>query len=345
MSKDITNDIGRIGELDGLRGIAAIGVVVYHYTSDYDRVWGHSNSFTASFPIGAWGVQLFFVISGFVVLMTLEKTPRIASFVRNRCARLFPAYWLAIFITLGVVHSLGLPGRERSPFEALVNATMLQGFVGIENVDGPYWTLHVELCFYVLMGIVVLCGGSRLIIHIITFAAIVGLLNAKLGWWSEWTGVWRLERAWPLRHHLPFFLYGLVLYKIRMHGWKRHGIWLAIALALLMVSKWHWMSLLVACVMLVCTQFKVNLLTIKPLLFLGTISYSLYLIHANVGYALIYNAYQLGIPPIVSVSIASIVALTLSLLITFGVEKPMSRFLRQTRIVTSAATMPAKSSC
>ena len=64
----------RILELDALRGLAAVAVVFYHYTTRYGQLFGHRDSLTVSLPWGHYGVDLFFMLSGFVILMTLERT-------------------------------------------------------------------------------------------------------------------------------------------------------------------------------------------------------------------------------------------------------------------------------
>ena len=61
----------RLAQLDALRGIAALAVVLFHYTTRYDQLFGHAQSPALSFPYGYLGVNLFFMISGFVILMTL----------------------------------------------------------------------------------------------------------------------------------------------------------------------------------------------------------------------------------------------------------------------------------
>ena len=66
----------RLVELDALRGIAAMAVVAYHYTTHYANQIGHLTRLRFGFPAGNYGVHLFFLISGFVIFMTLERTRR-----------------------------------------------------------------------------------------------------------------------------------------------------------------------------------------------------------------------------------------------------------------------------
>ena len=89
----------RLVEIDALRGVAALAVVLFHYTTRFTELFKPGTLPTISFPGGHYGVNLFFIISGFVIFMTLEKTARPLDFVVSRFSRLFPAYWAAIFLT------------------------------------------------------------------------------------------------------------------------------------------------------------------------------------------------------------------------------------------------------
>ena len=86
-------------ELDALRGIAAFSVVLFHYTARYDSIYGHSNRLLFKFNYGHLGVNLFFIISGFVIFMTLDRTKSVIDFVVARFSRLYPAYWTALALT------------------------------------------------------------------------------------------------------------------------------------------------------------------------------------------------------------------------------------------------------
>src|SRR5947208_2292947 len=96
----------RFAELDALRGIAAVMVVIFHYTWRSEKVLPGANGFTHGLSWGYFGVELFFAISGFVILMTLRQTKTSSDFVVSRFARLFPAYWAAIILTSIIVVGL-----------------------------------------------------------------------------------------------------------------------------------------------------------------------------------------------------------------------------------------------
>src|SRR3954471_5447882 len=98
----------RLVELDALRGVAVLLVVAFHYTARFAEAYPAAGAGAPDFSFGAYGVHLFFIISGFVIIMTVDRSERAADFVVARFSRLFPAYWTAILITSAV---LWLPGR------------------------------------------------------------------------------------------------------------------------------------------------------------------------------------------------------------------------------------------
>lgn len=135
---------GRIGILDGLRLCAALMVVLYHYVA-FGGGWEGSQA--QLFPVlfrpsayGWLGVELFFMISGFVICMS-SWGRSVSHFFTSRVIRLFPAYWLAIAVTTAVVFFMPggitpLPWRD-----LLVNLTMLQRPMGVDEVEGVYLSL------------------------------------------------------------------------------------------------------------------------------------------------------------------------------------------------------------
>ncbi|MGP4018699.1 acyltransferase family protein [Saccharopolyspora sp. 5N708] len=142
----------RLHEIDLLRITAALAVVFYHYTFS-----GFGKGLTeVDFPsaseftrYGYLGVDLFFVISGFVVLMSaLNRKPE--QFVISRIVRLYPAYWVAVTLT-SIVSVLFSPDLfPVSPVQYLANMTMFNSPLGVASVDVVYWTLWAEPRFYLL---------------------------------------------------------------------------------------------------------------------------------------------------------------------------------------------------
>lgn len=155
----------RISELDALRFLAAISVVFYHL------IFGHiqfAESKSAlwlalfnSSRFGYIGVDLFFIISGFVILMTATKRSAVG-FAVHRAIRLYPTFWIAVAITTTIVwctRPSAAPLIDLRMF--LANLTMLPGYMGHEYIDGVYWTLAIEIKFYFLVFVLMLFGQVR----------------------------------------------------------------------------------------------------------------------------------------------------------------------------------------
>jgi peptidoglycan/LPS O-acetylase OafA/YrhL len=151
----------RVTEIDLLRFLAALAVVFYHYAF---RGYAADAMSVMPYPLlapvakyGYLGVELFFMISGFVILMT-AASGSLRSFFISRLVRLYPAFWAACTFTFILTILMGAPRYSATVEQYLINMTMLNGFFMVPDIDGAYWTLSIEILFYVLIGIVLLIG-------------------------------------------------------------------------------------------------------------------------------------------------------------------------------------------
>lgn len=312
----------RILELDALRGLAAFAVVLYHYTTRYSDLYGYANPPAFDFPLGHYGVQLFFVVSGFVIFLTLNNCKHPADFVVSRFARLYPVYWAAVAITFTTVTFFGLAGREATPLEALANLTMLQGFVKIPDVDGVYWTLKWELVFYFWALMIFIFNLQR---HILILCA--GLLASQ---WMVW-GFEQTVRTLPaiiklasLNTYGNLFTAGILFYLL-MHNDKRQVIHVLIAVAafnqyLLNDLESFYVTIGIFAIFYLFAFGKLGFIAVKPLIVLGTISYSLYLIHEYVGWIAIREMINAGMNTNLAIAITTVGAIGLASILTYGVE-------------------------
>ncbi len=150
----------RVNEIDLLRFLAAVAVVLFHYT-----FMGYARGMIAMpypllapvFKYGYLGVQLFFMISGFVILMTASNGCA-KGFVVSRLIRLYPAFWACCTLTFITMLAFGAPRYVASLSQYLVNMTMISEFVKVPAIDGSYWSLLVEIRFYALVFLVLLAG-------------------------------------------------------------------------------------------------------------------------------------------------------------------------------------------
>lgn len=162
----------RFYEIDLLRFLAALCVLLFHYTFRGTGPDHRSDLIVLAlapvFKYGYLGVELFFIISGFVILLTsLNHNAR--EFVISRVTRLYPAYWFCVTLTFVTTLTFGGSRFTATNSQYFVNLTMLQDFLKIPPIDGVYWTLTVELKFYLLIFILILIGRAIQIQYFLVF--------------------------------------------------------------------------------------------------------------------------------------------------------------------------------
>ncbi len=309
----------RYEELDALRGIAAVAVMLFHFDLYVQHHW--SEAVWGPLSLGRYGVQLFFIISGFVILLTAQRAASVGAFAWSRFTRLYPAYWTAcaLIYTLRVLHD---PEHAPDPIKALLNLPMIE-IAGVPRLENVFWTLQQEVWFYLLIG--ALIAVRR--VHLATWAlaAPVAMSLASLRF-TRWFGL---------------FLVGVVLFET-LKGWKpRHYLLLALvgvdvlSRSLLLrtrdVAGWEYPAGVVVCALLVlaATRRRIAWLTNPVLVFLGGISYSLYLVHATLGSILIERLHGAGWGVGSSLAAAVAASVAVATALTFAVEKPVMRRLRR----------------
>ena len=294
----------RINELDLLRFIAAMAVVIYHYVFRAQATEGLSQ---LSFPLLEWwakfgffGVHLFFIISGFVILMSAEKGG-LRHFIMSRVTRLYPAFWICCTATYLIIVWNGAPLFNVTLREYFINMTMLSGFVGVDSVDGVYWTLFVEIKFYGLIALLLVLKKIHRIEWFIYGWLIISILLEFV-----------LPRMFLLNvlsyilitNYSGLFIAGALFYL----NWKVGGSfsrYLALAISLLLVvaqelqkiPSWEYENqaelgklsvfTLIASLYLIMFLVSTNRtgdLRNKKWVAAGAITYPLYLIHQNVGF-------------------------------------------------------------
>ena len=272
-------DARRLRALDGLRGMAALGVVAYHY-------------FDKPAYYGLLGVELFFVISGFVILMTLERVPSVPQFALGRIARLYPAYWLSVAVA-GLF--LWFTGQTTGQ-AVLLNATMLQAFLYAPNLVNAYWTLAYELVFYAAMAVIFAANRLRNVdvvavawlVLMMLFRGTILLTGRGSGLYADWM---LQSLLMPQFGHL--FIAGMMLYRINT---GQATVWTSLALALSVLyslfGRPDWAqigpllyfavnSAFIAAVWAAASA-RAPVFAMPLLAGLGVCSYSLYLLHLPV---------------------------------------------------------------
>lgn len=183
----------RIDKLQVLRAIAACAVVLHHIIAEIEK---HSFGFTTStssglFVMGAWGVDLFFVISGFVISHSISRTPISAfDFLVKRAIRIAPTYWIYTLLALLALLT-GAAGRDSSfHIEYLIKSLLFIPFDRLSNgtyqpILGVGWTLNYEFFFYCIFAILLIFSSRHRLttqaIAVIVFIAATGHLFKIIG--------------------------------------------------------------------------------------------------------------------------------------------------------------------
>jgi peptidoglycan/LPS O-acetylase OafA/YrhL len=318
----------RIRELDALRGIAAMMVVLFHFISAYPSVLPGVRALPFGFEIGENGVELFFAISGFVIFMTLENTRTASDFIVSRFSRLYPTYWACMAITLMTVFLLGPVSLLASPHDIFANLSMLAYFFEIRRVDFSYWSLTVELFFYGWMLLIWRLNCLKYIERILVVWILLRFIFWKLINPPDWLPLFMVVT------YIPYFALGIAAYRV----WTGVRVWrdqiLVIILAFLSLAVIETQSDLygIACVqivMMALSDNKLGWLTKSTLLWLGAISYPLYLIHQFVGYAIMAKLEKIGLPVELNIFIALGSVLMLATVVHHKIEKPSLSWLRR----------------
>jgi len=323
----------RIGVLDSFRGLAALAVVYYHYTTWFRFMYGHTFSDTLDFTYGPYCVSFFFIISGFVIFMTVERCKSPIEFAYRRFIRIYPSYWICLIITSLVLHFYGVPTSKPTLNQFAANFTMIQKVFSVKPIDGSYWSLFPELLFY----------------GVIFFVFVTRLLERVYLWGGIWlalsfvNGYFHLQRADQFFQYSGLFLSGIVFYKM-FKGDKslKHHLSLLVCYITVVVGYNSAIAgvssyIPIGVVYIIFYLFlyhKLDFLDIKPLGFLGYISYPLYLIHQELGFTiLLHLKSDFGFTGYWTIFVPIVISLLLAYVVARFIEKPILK-LAKTHIDT-----------
>jgi peptidoglycan/LPS O-acetylase OafA/YrhL len=306
-SVDSRKTQARHSALDGLRGVAALSVLLFHLWL-YARVspgpGGAMNVADWAWSSARLGLVLFFVVSGFLLYRPwLEATldggpaPSLWRYLRSRAARILPAYYVALagsmVLVLGLSSTPGvrLPSGDSLPL-FLVFAQNLSP-ASLLTLDPPMWTLGVEVSFYLVLPLIGLAamrfgGGRRL-----QAAVPLALIGAGLLWNATTAHTGPLSKVLPAL--LPFFAIGMLaaLYRLDREIGRNEGrLLLLFAVATIAAEVATQIAipqitglthgLLAACgfaalAILASSRWAPRVLSRPAVAGLGTISYGIYL--------------------------------------------------------------------
>ena len=334
----------RYQELDALRGIAALMVVLFHFTTSK-----YSTNFKFNFGIA--GVDLFFIISGFVIFMSLNKVKSSRDFIINRVSRLYPAYWTCVTFTFSVMLAYSIYKHNDISFVQYIgNMTMFQYYLRIPDIDGPYWTMIIEMIFYICMLVIFYFKLMNRLIPIGLILTIMVVLLTSF-YYNNFT--YQLLTYIPLLQFIPLFLAGILFYNIYIEKKKfleKYFILIICLVSQILLYDYSGRSryfisqneyaIMLVIYFLLFTLFihgKLKIIVCKATLFLGKISFPLYLIHQYISLNFIipilikkfhFNFW------IASLFFALPMVIGLATIVTYYIEIPLSKIMKEKLLTT-----------
>jgi len=321
-------------EKNGYSAIVSHGVVSFHELNDLSQ-------------FGWVGVEIFFVISGFVIAFSGEKASPFG-FVVSRIVRLAPAVWICASITfLALIYTQSHLGKLYYLYP-YINSVVF--FSLGSQIDASYWTLGIEITFYFLVFMLILYGKFRWIKRL---SIIIGILSSlyciymtfamyvdEQNWLLLWTFQRRILDLCLFRHGM-FFAIGVILWMdLTKHSNYSNKIWLLIFLMagcfeIVLETKWLNMRTgynyspsiaiyiwLVAILLIIIFVRFNSIIHSLPQWFLlslrtiGLMTYPLYLLHQGIGSALMGKLINNDLPRYYSLSSAIVLCIFLAFAVT-----------------------------
>ena len=230
----------RLAGLDGLRGLAALAVFGVHYNQivEVDVQLGPFDLYRL-FVNGEYGVALFFILSGLLLSQPFWKAilygadwPNSRTYVIRRLARILPAYYLALTV---LILLSGYWRYGQAWTDILLHYSFLFNYAefSIFSINAPFWTLAVEVQFYVLLPFLFLLLRRLSARNIVIVLVLLSLVAYGLNYWLVssfdkvilWPGSMTLTWIRPygavvthsLLAHLPHFFIGVIFGAVLLH--------------------------------------------------------------------------------------------------------------------------------
>jgi len=346
------NNTKRIYQIDLFRFVAALSVVLFHFMFRGNEHVIHKMSLVGFSDIGDYfkygylGVDLFFIISGFVISLSIRSFD-LGKFVKSRFLRLYPAYWFCVTLTSLIVVIWGGSIFSVSFNQYLVNMTMFNGFVGVEHIDGVYWSLMEELKFYFIIAFFLILRKIKKfdLNVVIVLWLMLSILSVFIDFNSHY--IFKVLRFVFTLFYSSYFIAGMIFYKIYKEGVNYKYI---IGLVLCLAISMHYatgkivslesnfnsvFSPVVICafvisfyvIMFLASTHRMKIINSPKLIKLGVLTYPLYLVHENIGF-IIFNETLGYVNKYITLLIVLTLMLWISHLISVYIEKPLSTYLR-----------------
>jgi peptidoglycan/LPS O-acetylase OafA/YrhL len=320
-----------IAILDPLRGMAALSVTLYHFSGGF---LPETATLATLARHGHAGVEAFFVISGFIITLSMHHRGYVvrdaAQFMLRRLKRLEPPYLASLALCVGLLYASSItPGYKGEGFDfgwsrIAAHIGYANAVLGMGWINPVYWTLAIEFQFYLFMSIYLGALLHKNPSIRITAIAVIQVMAYLFG---------GSEALIP--HWLPIFTIGIIACQGRCIQQTRPellGLLIITGASLLLNNSAHEIVAgLLTGVAIAYFGKRDAPLIVSPLAKLGVISYSLYLLHVPVGSRVLHLIDRFDISPPVrylGLLLALIVSIVAASLFWLWIEKPSQKWSR-----------------
>lgn len=352
MDRNGANDTHRNHGIDLLRAVLVLGVMAFHYTIrwappdfPYD-ILGYDAAYSRHWAIGSFGVHMFFVISGYVITLSVLRAGSAPRFAVSRFLRIYPAFLIAAVCAFAVPLLLGPWQLRSSPFDLLMTLLLVPTEFGAHYTDGAFWTLSVEAKFYFYVFIGYLLARARFWI-VLAVLGVAGplvygimpgvgdklLIAPYIGFFLIGMSAWYAMNA---REPVPALVLGLS----GTFAWATNFATIAYDGEVSFLT--HGLLVLGVIGLFLLARFNPRL-RIPPLGFIGGISYELYLVHQVPGISLIARIKAgTALPDPICILLATaamiLLAMTLQRWLSPSVRRAFAALLQGWRMAPPAAS-------
>jgi peptidoglycan/LPS O-acetylase OafA/YrhL len=363
----------RLTALDGLRGVAILLVMGFHYFYHLESFYykstlypyGETFSNVVIFKYGYMGVELFFIISGFVIAMTLESSKSLLDFAIRRFVRIWPALIVSAIVTFFLLNWSDAPfalTRRQFwpnflPSLTLTPTSLWSGlFPKVDFVTGVYWSLVVEIRFYMIALVLYwLFARQNLARNLVIFTVLIYVVRALLRrWLPGYNGVYD---GFFIPDYMPWFAAGAVFYEVYKERLAKPAALILLAVAYALIARISLNYAPIGRDPVVASSFALLFLALfwflstrpgsmrafeaRPLVWIGECSYSIYLYHYVVGMILISQVSKtIGlVPQLLLVAAISLLVLVVGRISYAAIENPSRRWL--TKLLIGPPQKPA----
>lgn len=307
----------RVEILDGLRVVAVLMVMLHHFYYRFEEThYKYSFKSPIIFKYFNLGVPLFFIISGFVITLSMTNCKSFSEFLKKRLIRLIPGMMICSFLTflfLNLFDTNNLFEFSKDFLNLVISDTFISPLLidelfgtNFQYTDGSYWSLWAELQFYILAGFLFFISPQNFLKNYSIFAIISVLLyyvfftNYGFNQVSPYIGessylsIHIFFKIFSLFEFNLWFLTGVIINKIYFGNKDKKLLFFLLTIFLLQMALLRdiyavlfTIIVLVIFVLFLYKQTSISLLANRLLYKIGIASYSIYLIHENIGVVII----------------------------------------------------------